>query len=77
MTHLCDLLQKLKPFDVIVPLDSEPIGYWFQTLPHFVWAANDNPLPLITAEDERRGQGQQTGSSHRSLVNSPQIKTGK
>ncbi len=49
LTHLCDLFQKLKLFDVVVPLDSEPTGYWFQTLPHFLWAATDNTLPLITA----------------------------
>lgn len=49
VTHLCDLLQKLKLFHIVVPLDSEPIGYWFQTLPHFLWAATNNPLALVTA----------------------------
>lgn len=26
---------------------------WFQTLPHFVEASTDNPLPLVTAEEVR------------------------
>lgn len=53
VTHLCDLFQKLKLFDIVVPLDSESIGYWFQTLPHFLRAATNNPLPLVTAEEVR------------------------
>lgn len=54
VTHLGDLFQKLKPFDIVVPLDSEPVGYWFQTLPHFLQAPADNPLPLITAKKVSR-----------------------
>lgn len=50
VTHLCDLFQKLKLLDIVIPLDSEPIGYWFQTLPNFLWGATNNPLPLVTAE---------------------------
>lgn len=59
-TNLFDLFQKLKLFDIIVPLDSEPVGYWFQTLPHFLWAATDNPLPLITAGEKGQGHGQES-----------------
>lgn len=53
VTHLCDLFQKLKLFDIVVPLDSESIRDWFQTLPYFFQAATDNPLPLVTAEEVR------------------------
>lgn len=53
ITHLCNLLQKFKFFDVVVPLDPEPVGNWFQALPHFLRTAVDNPLPLITTESIR------------------------
>lgn len=52
-THLCDLFQKLKLFDVVVPLDPQSVGHGLQTLPHLLPAAVDDALPLITAEEVR------------------------
>lgn len=50
-THLWDLLQKLKLFDIVVPLDPKPIGNRFETLPDLLWSATDDPLALVTAKN--------------------------
>ncbi len=43
------LLKQLKLFYISIPFYTKSVDFRFQAVPHFLWTAIDNALPLIPA----------------------------